>query len=586
MSDHQTLLQFLPAGTLLDGIYEVEGLLGSGGFGKTYQVYDRQLNRQLAIKEYFPVEAATRTGLTVRPIAEANKDVFEKGLERFNLEARHLAKLQHRNVVKVFRSFDGNCTSYIVLEYVEGSDLEDWLAALARPLTQDELDKLSIPLLSALAAVHAAELVHRDIQPKNIRIRSRDGEPVLLDFGIAKSIAELDTRRQSTVIVAHGYAPPKSYTSGKKFQGPWTDIYGLAAVLYRALSGNPPPHSPDRLYEDHMVPAASLPLRGAYREGFLDAIDWGLALNRTERPQIVEEWRTALLEARTAAKKRKSRTTEPLPASAGTVPPETMPSKTGTDKGKISRTRLRIGVALTLSGAAMLGIALINSSKFQELIGIDREASAGKDAEAARQKQAEKQREADRISAEEAKLAKVAEDARKAADEARRAKVAEDARKAADEAKRAKVAEDARKAEDEARRAKVAEDARKAEDEARRAKVAEDARKAEDEARRAKVAEDARKAEDEARRAKVAEDARKAEDEARRAKVAEDARKAEDEAKEAEKEEKPRNAGNAKPAPERQRRVRRTGDGEEQKPRATRREGGGGSSSTMVGIGQ
>src|SRR5262245_2589288 len=138
--------QTLPRGTILDGIYEIEQLLGSGGFGKIYRVYDRQLGQRVAIKEFFPVQTATRAELTVHPAAAGTRRAFDAGLNRFTREARHLAAFAHPNIVKVFRSFEENGTSYIVLEYIEGSDLDDWLRVIAHPLSQAKIDRLAIAL--------------------------------------------------------------------------------------------------------------------------------------------------------------------------------------------------------------------------------------------------------------------------------------------------------------------------------------------------------------------------------------------------------------------------------------------------------
>jgi hypothetical protein len=510
MSDHHTL-QILPDGTLLDGIYEIEGLLGSGGFGKTYRVFDRQLGRRLAIKEFFPAESAMRAGHTVRPLAETKRAAFEKGLESFGQEARHLASFTHPNIVKVHRTFDGNGTSYIVLDYIEGIDLEDWLSGLGAPPTQAELDRLAGSLLSALESMHKAHILHRDIAPRNIRIRNRDGAPVLLDFGLAKSLLPQESAQSSAVIVAHGYAPTESYATGSKLLGPWTDLYGLAAVLYRALTGRPPLTSPERLFGDSMVPAVSLPVKAGYRESFLDGIDWGLALNPADRPQTVADWRATLLDGNIRAKPGKRRAPEPDPAATAIVPYPAAehlatPAPRQSQKRGVSYGLIAIGVVLLIGGSAVLV-----GPEIARLIGPKPEPMSAASVREAQEK-AEAQRlqaERNRAEAEQRRLVeeKRIQDDRNAAEARRR----EDEKNAAEAKRREdeKNAAEARRREDE----KNAAEARRREDE----KNAVEAKRREDE----KNAAEAKRREDE----KNAAEARRREDE----KNAAEARRREDE---------------------------------------------------------
>ncbi len=480
----------LPDGTVLDGIYEIEQLLGSGGFGKTYRVYDRQLGRRLAIKEFFPVETATRAGYTVYPIAESKKQAFGSALSSFAREARHLATFAHPNIVKVYRSFDENGTSYIVLEYVEGSDLDDWLTAQGRLPSQAEIDRLAIPLLDALEAIHGAHILHRDIQPKNIRIRSRDGTPVLLDFGLAKSIAPNEVRQTSAVVVAHGYAPTESYATGSKLQGPWTDIYGLGAVFYRAVAGEPPPGAPERLFDDHIVPAVALPGRSSYRPTFLEGIDWALTINPAERPQNVASWRNVLMGGQPRPTKR---IVPPPPAPARrqaetkllvTPPPPPVPAPTPAPAPqKRSPVLAIVAVALLLFGVIMLASPYVDETSIRQFLGID---------PASLQRRAE-EREARRRAEAEAEEARQKEEAAKArliqeeADRARRA--AEEAKRKEEEERAKQAAEKARQKQEEADRARrLAEDAKRKEDQEKARQAAEEARRKQEEADRAATA--------------------------------------------------------------------------------------------------
>ena len=337
--DHQ---QTLPAGTVLNDNYTVVSVLGQGGFAKTYLADDKALNRQVAIKEYFPRDYAVRHGMNVQPVSDSARAPFETGRERFDKEAQTLAKLPHPNIVRVFRSFDANSTCYIVLEYIEGEDLEDWLTTLGRPPNQAELDKLVTPLLSALEHVHNGGILHRDVTPKNIRIRRLDGAPVLLDFGAAKAVVAAGAAQRTMGVFVPGYTPIEAYGTTAKRQGAWTDIYGLSATIYRGLSGAPPPGAPDRLLHDSIEPAAKLPLKkgNGYRPQFLAAIDWGLEILPEKRPQRIEQWREKLLDGRTSTTGRT--TARPTGRTTGrpkdkTLPP-TAPVPTEPATGPATRT--------------------------------------------------------------------------------------------------------------------------------------------------------------------------------------------------------------------------------------------------------
>lgn len=287
--------QALAGGALVGEDYEIERVLGSGGFGITYLAKDKSLGIQVAIKEYFPASLAYRdAGATVAASTDANRKSYDWGLERFLAEARTLARLRHPNIVRVSRYFRENGTAYMVLGFVVGQDLEAWLRSRRRAPTQKELDAIVGPLIDALEVVHKADVVHRDIKPANIYIQKSDGAPILLDFGAARQ-ALGEQSRATAAFVSPGYSPPESHLNDPAEQGPWTDIYGLAATLYRAVVGKAPAQVVTRLNRETYVPLAEqLDDPGAYRPGFLAAIDKGMMLRREDRPQSVGEWRTML----------------------------------------------------------------------------------------------------------------------------------------------------------------------------------------------------------------------------------------------------------------------------------------------------
>ncbi|TAH64674.1 MAG: serine/threonine protein kinase [Rhodopseudomonas palustris] len=269
---------------LLD--YRIVRVLGSGGFGVTYLALDEQLGRQFAIKEYFPSEFAVREDRTVHALEQKGDD-FLWGKARFVEEARTLARFDHPNIVKAVRIFDANNTSYMVQEYQSGRDLRSWAASLETPPNQEELDLLLAPLLDALALVHRNGVLHRDLSPDNIYIRD-DGTPVLLDFGSARQAVAARTETVSAMVKS-GYSPAEQYSTKAKSQGPWSDIYSFAATIYSVVSGAAPEPATERLLEDGYTPL-KVAARGAYRQPFLDAIDWGLQLAPEKRPQSIGEW--------------------------------------------------------------------------------------------------------------------------------------------------------------------------------------------------------------------------------------------------------------------------------------------------------
>lgn len=285
-----TDLTVLAPGTRLDQ-YVIKTVLGAGGFGITYLAEHPILRKQFAIKEHFPRDFATREGRTVRATS-TGAATYEWSLERFMDEARTLAKFKHASIVDVTSVFESNGTAYMALAFEKGKSFEQWLLELGRAPSQAELDRILVPLLEALEVIHSHNVMHRDIAPDNILIRT-DGTPVLLDFGAAREAARKNSRAVS-VIVKRSYSPPEQYSTEARHQGPWTDIFALAATLYHAITGAPPDESTDRMITDRVASAAKA-ARGKYRPQFLAAIDQALRLRPEERPQSIRQWRPMLL---------------------------------------------------------------------------------------------------------------------------------------------------------------------------------------------------------------------------------------------------------------------------------------------------
>jgi serine/threonine protein kinase len=282
--------------------YRIKSVLGQGGFGITYLAHDPNLDQLVAIKEYLPMDLAVRDGdNSVYPASSANGERYQWGLDRFISEARTLAKFKHAAIVRVLSVFEENNTAYMVMEYEHGESLQFILDG-RKTLTEDELIPILAPLLDGLELIHGTGFIHRDIKPANIYIRD-DKSPVLLDFGSARQALGEQTK-SLTSIVSPGYAPFEQYYSKSDRQGPWTDIYSLAATMYRSISGVMPMDAIDRseailkAERDVFVSAREIG-EGRYSVNFMRALDHALSFNEKKRPQTVAEWRAELgIEAR------------------------------------------------------------------------------------------------------------------------------------------------------------------------------------------------------------------------------------------------------------------------------------------------
>jgi C-terminal peptidase prc len=286
----------LTPGTVLHEQFVIGRVLGKpGGFGITYLALDRALATRVAIKEYLPRDLALRAadGLTIAPHSTEDADTFRFGLSQFLEEARTLARLDHPNIVRVRQFFSAHGSAYLVMDYYQGLSLAEYLARqLDGRLPEAKALGLMQPILDGLRAVHAEGFLHRDIKPANIylaRTQSGGARPILLDFGAARqSVGERS--RSLSVLVTDGYAPFEQY-SRKGRQGPWTDVYAAAAVLYRVLTGQTPPPAPERIDEDELKPASDFGIS----QPLSDALALALAVRPEGRPQTVEAWQKALL---------------------------------------------------------------------------------------------------------------------------------------------------------------------------------------------------------------------------------------------------------------------------------------------------
>ena len=275
--------------------YTIEDVLGHGGFGIVYKARHNELDHVVAIKEYLPSELAVREGATIRAKSAECETHFADGLRRFREEAKALIEFQqHPSIVDCREFFRANGTAYLVMEYVEGLPLSELLRqreAAGKPFTESDLLAVAIPLAQGLAHIHRAGVIHRDIKPANILVRISDQQPVLIDFGAAKQAVAEHSR--SLAPYTEGYAALEQVADGEL--GPWTDVYGFGAVLWRMVAGANPPWDPPnpvkvesranaRVREaDDPLPTATEIGTGRFSSRLLEVIDRCLQLRDTER---------------------------------------------------------------------------------------------------------------------------------------------------------------------------------------------------------------------------------------------------------------------------------------------------------------
>lgn len=272
----------LEAGTRVgDGRYQILRVIGRGGFGITYDVGDRRLQRRVAMKELFPESAVRHGSMVLTP--PQGRPGFKVARDRFMREARVLARFTHPGIVRVYEVFEEHGTAYLVMELLEGRTLVELLQQRGKPFPEAELLDVAGRVAAALRPVHAAGVLHRDVNPSNVML-THHGRIVVIDFGLARDYDQQETQGM-TRVVTPGYAPLEQYRGEGRF-GPSTDVYGLAATCYRLATGRVPVSAVER------DAGASLPsphhLNPRISKAVSDAILDGLELEPTHRPQDLD----------------------------------------------------------------------------------------------------------------------------------------------------------------------------------------------------------------------------------------------------------------------------------------------------------
>src|SRR5699024_3326068 len=269
----------MSSGTVLEGTlytYQLQKVLGQGGFGITYRALNRERGELVAVKEYFPVRSAVRAQDGTVQVKPGYEEEFKTGLESFSGEARMLATMDKvPSVVQVMDQFQKRGTAYLVMEYLDGTPLHEKAARMGGKIPPEELLAKLPPLLRDLAVIHKLGVLHRDITPDNI-MWMPDGTLKLLDFGSARNVGGGNSM---TVLLKQGFAPVEQYLTGG--QGSYTDVYALCATIYFLLTGVMPTSALERLEHDDLQPPSH------YCQGLTPqqdgAILRGLRVQPTER---------------------------------------------------------------------------------------------------------------------------------------------------------------------------------------------------------------------------------------------------------------------------------------------------------------
>lgn len=283
----------LKPGVILKERYKIEEVIGAGGFGITYRAWDPLLQSYVAIKEYYPSGIATRSADSSKvcvPVGQEQRE-YHRGRIRFLKEAQDVARFQSEpNIVSIYDYLEENDTAYMVMEYLHGCTLKQYIREHGGRLDTDHILHICLSVLDALAVVHKAGMIHRDISPENIFI-CEDLTVKLIDFGAAKQVY-LDGEQTMSVVLKPGYAPPEQYAKKDK-QGPWTDIYALGATLYFAATGEKPEESFGRVLEDTIKPVCEVDPE--IPRAMSQVIMRAMSVKIEDRYQTVEAMREALL---------------------------------------------------------------------------------------------------------------------------------------------------------------------------------------------------------------------------------------------------------------------------------------------------
>lgn len=290
---YPTKWNYLQSGTIIDH-YMIERELAHGGFSSVYLARQLADQVQVAIKEYLPRKLAHRTwNNEVIPNNEESKPLFLKGRALFFEEAKVLAELKHHNIVDVINFFKANETVYLVMNYDYGVTLDKIIKKKSLKITEQLLVSVFTDLLTGIGIIHQQNMVHLDIKPANILIRS-ENDPLLLDFGAIQKFPRVRSNTRAKVLTK-GFSPIEQCSNNGQL-GPWSDIYAVGASMRSCLDAKTPVPAPERASKDTMIPATKA-FKRKYSHAFLQAIDWAMEVEPKQRPQTAVDLQQALFES-------------------------------------------------------------------------------------------------------------------------------------------------------------------------------------------------------------------------------------------------------------------------------------------------
>ncbi len=278
----------LQAGSMLHH-YRIVQTLGGGGFSIVYLGLDTKVDHRVVIKEYLPLNQATRAADASVESVSSGTDTFRHGLKRFFDEAATLAKVNHPNIVRVTDFFRENNTVYLVMKHEKGRDLRWHIRRREGKLSEKFIRTVFPPLLVGLRALHDKKLLHLDVKPSNVLLRP-GGQPLLLDFGAVQASYK-ENRAVGPHTLTLGFAPIEQHRRGHL--GPWSDLYAVGATMYACMGGSAPPPATERAVKDRYRPAVKA-FANSYTRELLELVDWCLTMDQAKRPQDVDALVVAL----------------------------------------------------------------------------------------------------------------------------------------------------------------------------------------------------------------------------------------------------------------------------------------------------
>lgn len=342
--------------TVLNEQYLIGKVLGKpGGFGITYLAWDMYLQTYVAIKEFLPRDLAGRATdrATVQPHTNDDSKLFSYGLEQFINEARTLAQFDHPNVVRVKTFFKNFGTAYMVMDYYDGMSLNEYMTSKGNVLGETITLGIMYPILDGLHEVHNKGFLHRDIKPHNIFLTSSK-RVILLDFGAAR-VSMNERSKSMSVVLTPGFAPPEQY-HGKGKQGPWTDIYAVAATMYYMITGSVPAEATERLYEDQLPTVKDM--KPEISQSVSDALHRAMAIRAEDRPQSIPEFQALL-----AGMSIPSAPAAPTPVSEPDIAPTIKKDPKSTSTSNSGGIGKWIGIAAAVLVVAFVGWYVMQGSE-------------------------------------------------------------------------------------------------------------------------------------------------------------------------------------------------------------------------------